>query len=256
MPSRGAKLMAARVVAVIPARLGSSRFPDKVIFPINDKPMIYHVHRSLNKAKLVDRVVVATDDQKIKSVVEEFGGEVVMTSRRHKTGSDRAAEVLQKIGGEIIINVQGDNLSLKPALIDRLINCLITDRKVNYATLAYRITDDEQLFDPNKVKVIIDADDNALWFSRYPLPYLQKALEKNRHHQFPFYGHIGVYAYRSSGLKKYTDWKQSRYELAESLEQLRILENGYKIKVLKTTARPISIDRPEDLKKINNIDRI
>lgn len=242
--------MAARVVAVIPARLGSSRFPEKVIFPIKGQPMIYHVYQSLTKAKLVDRVVVATDDKKIKTVVEEFGGEVVMTSKKHKTGSDRAAEVLTKIGGDIIINVQGDNLSLKPVLLDKLVNCLKTDRKVNYATFAYRITGDEELFDPNKVKVIIDANNDAIWFSRYPLPFLQKALDKNRHRQFPFYGHIGVYAYRASALKKYSSWKQATYEKAESLEQLRILENGYKIRVLKTTARPISIDRPEDLKKI------
>lgn len=242
--------MATRVVAVIPARLGSSRFPDKVIFPINGQPMLYHVHWALTKAKEVDRVLIATDDKKIKEVVEKFGGEVIMTSKRHRTGSDRAAEVLAKVGGDIIINVQGDNLSLKPALVDRLVISLKADRKVNYATLAYRITDDKELFDPNKVKVITDPDSNALWFSRYPIPYLQHALEENRHKQFPYLGHIGVYAYRAKGLKQYADWKQSRYELAESLEQLRILENGGKMKVLLTTARPISIDRPEDLKKI------
>ncbi len=239
-----------QVVAVIPARLGSSRFPGKLLYPLNGKPLLYYGWRQVIKAKRVDRTIIATDSRQIAEAAEAFGAEVIITSKRPHTGTDRVAEAMTGIPARIIINVQGDNVGLSPAAVDRVIEAMLADRSCLYATLARTIKTDADLFDPGLTKVVVDADGRALWFSRFPLPYLQNAQRGTRAGQFRFLGHIGVYFFRPQGLAQYAAWKRTPCERAESLEQLRILENGGKMRVFRTTARTISVDRPADLKKI------
>lgn len=242
--------MAQNVVAVIPARLGSRRFSGKVIYPYQGKPLLFYVHRELLKSKMINKVVIATDNYKIAKVACEFGADVFRTSPRHKTGSDRIAETMNNISADIIVNIQADNLGFKVKTIDSVISSMLTDKSIKYATLARRIEDDDVLFDPNKVKVILDKDDNALWFSRFPLPFIQHPDEKPRYRQFKFWEHIGIYFFRRRALEQYATWPRSPLEKAESLEQLRIMEHGGKIRVFKTNMQSISIDSPDDLKDI------
>ncbi len=247
--------MAHRVLAVIPARLGSKRFPEKVIYPFNGKPLLFYVHRQVLKAKRIDRVVIATDNDTIAGAGRQFGAEVIKTSRRHQTGSDRVAEVAAKMGGAFIINVQADNFGLKPSALDTLIERMIDDRKIRFATLARRIDSDRELFSPDLVKVVIGPDGDALWFSRLPLPYLQDTRRTKRCGEFPFLGHIGVYGFRREALRRFTSWKRTPLEKAESLEQLRILEHGEKIRVFKTGIKSVEVNSPDDLKKLRRIYR-
>jgi len=249
---RGYRQMA-KVIAVIPARLGSNRFPGKVTFLYNNIPLIYYVHNEVSKSKKIDRLIVATDSKQIKSVVEDFGGEVIMTSKRHQTGSDRIAEVIKKTGGDIIVNIQADNFGVKAGVLDRAITEFTRKRNLQYGTLAYKIDNDRELMDPNLVKVVLSDEDYALWFSRYPIPYIKSGKKKNYTTQHSFYGHIGIYFYRKQGLIKFAGWKRSTCEKAESLEQLRILENGEKIKVFKTKMNSVSVDAPEDVKNLSHI---
>lgn len=245
--------MADRVLAVIPARLGSKRFPDKVIYPFDGKPLLFYVHREVSKAKEIDRVVIATDSERIVTAATEFGAEVVKTSARHQTGSDRVAEVARKLGGDIVINVQADNFGLKSTVIDRFIKNMKSNRGVQYATLARRINLDAELFSPNLVKVVIDKSGRALWFSRYALPYIQSATRKTHHSQFPYLGHIGVYGFRRKALEEYAAWERTPLEKAESLEQLRVLEHGKSMRVFVTRTDSVEINSPEDLKKLRRI---
>ena len=245
--------MAPTVIAVIPARLNSKRFPSKVIYPYRGKPLLFYVYNEVRKARKIDRVVVATDSKQVQKAVAAFGGEAVLTSVRHRTGSDRVAEVMQKLGGDIFINVQADNFGLKAPVLDRTIERLASDSSIEFATLARRLDTDDELFDPHVVKVVVAGDGAALWFSRLPIPYLRKADNKNRVKQFPFLAHIGVYFFRSRGLAQFTQWKRSPLEKAESLEQLRILENSARMTVFKTAMRPVSVDTPQDLKKLKRV---
>jgi 3-deoxy-manno-octulosonate cytidylyltransferase (CMP-KDO synthetase) len=239
--------MAQKVVAIIPARLGSTRFSGKVLYQHEGKPLLFYVHRNISRSKLIDRLAIATDSAEIRRAAEQFGAEVVKTSKRHRTGSDRAAEAARKLGGDIIINVQADTFGLSGTVLDSVIARMNADRSIKFATLVRRIDRDDELFDPDKVKVVLDREDNALWFSRFPIPYLQKADNGTRAAQHPFWLHIGVYFFRSSALQTYTSWRRGTAEKAESLEQLRILENGGKIRVFKTKIKSFSVDSPKDL---------
>jgi len=243
----------AKVVAVIPARLDSKRFPGKVAFLYKKKPLIYYVYNEISKAKKIDRLIVATDSKEIKAVVEDFGGDVIMTSKRHRTGSDRIAEAVKKTGGDIIVNVQADNFGVKAKVLDRAITEFKHKRDLQFGTLAYKIKDDRELMDPNLVKVVVSDEDYGLWFSRYPIPYLKSGEKKDKTTKHYFYGHIGIYFYRKQGLFKFAGWKRSNCEKAESLEQLRILENGEKIKIFKTKMVSVSVDAPKDVKKLSHI---
>ena len=243
--------MKEKVVAVIPARMNSKRFSGKVLYPYRGKPLLFYVWNELGKARTVDRIIIATDQPEIKSAAEAFGAEVVMTSKRHRTGSDRVAEVVRKTGGDIVINVQADNFGLSGAVIDRVVREMQKDKKLGFATLAFRIGEDGRLFDPNLVKAAVGADGRALWFSRFPLPYIQHAEERNRAAQFKFLGHIGVYFYRRRALEQYAGWKRAAHEKAESLEQLRVLENGGLMRVFETKNRVVSVDAPADLKELD-----
>ena len=241
--------MAQKVLAVIPARLGSKRFARKVIYPYQGKPLLFYVYQGLKRVKEIDRLVIATDSKEIKKVAEKFDAEVIMTSKRHRTGSDRVAEVMKKIGGDIIINIQADNLGLKVSSLNMMVKKMIQNKSIDFATMVYRINNSQELLNTNKVKVLIDKNGNALWFSRLPLPFIQRN-NNNLKEKFTFWGHIGVYFFRRKALEQFARWQRTPYEKAESLEQLRILENGAEIKIFKTRAHPVSIDQKQDLKKL------
>ncbi len=245
--------MKRKIVAVVPARLGSKRFEGKVLHLFQGKPLLYYVWKSLSKSNQIDRVIIATDDKKIKSTAEEFGAEVVVTSRRHKTGSDRLAEVAKKVKADCYLNVQADNFGIKAKVLDRYIDQFCNDKKSDYGTLIKQIKDEDQLFNPNTVKVVGNEKAEAIWFSRYPLPYLQNYSTGNRTDQHKFYSHIGIYFFTRAGILKFAKWGQSENEKAESLEQLRIIENGNVLKLYKTRMETVSIDTVQDLKKINKI---
>jgi 3-deoxy-manno-octulosonate cytidylyltransferase (CMP-KDO synthetase) len=244
-----------KTLAVIPARLGSTRFPRKVLYPWKGEPLLFHVWERIGRAKTVDQVVVATDSPEIEQAARGFGADVVRTSKRCRTGSDRTAEVLQKIGGDIVINIQADSLNLSPSALDMVVKAMKKDRSVRFATLARRIRSDDELFDPNRVKVVTTADDQALWFSRFPIPYIQQTDVRSRWRQFRFLLHIGIYFFRAEALRQYAAWPRTPLEKAESLEQLRILEQGETLRVFTTNMKSLTIDTPEDLNRLAGIAR-
>jgi 3-deoxy-manno-octulosonate cytidylyltransferase (CMP-KDO synthetase) len=245
--------MRAKVIAVIPARLNSRRFPRKVVCPFQGKPLLYYVWNGLRQAKRIDRLLIATDNPEVAEVSESFGAEVIRTSSRHRTGSDRVAEVMRKTGGEIFVNVQADNFGLKAGVLDRVLEKMKKDRETLFATLARRIDGSKTLSDPCVVKVVMTRQGRALWFSRYPIPYLQHGSDRADLGSFPFLEHIGIYFFRRRALAAYSGWKRSPIEKAESLEQLRVLENGGSMKVFVTRARSVSVDTPRDVRKLDRL---
>ena len=237
-------------VGIIPARYGSSRFPGKPLALIAGRPMIEWVYKRAKASKL-DYVVVATDDERIFNCVESFGGMAVMTRTDHETGTDRLQEAVEKLSeklGEfqIVINVQGDEPLIDKALIDALVEMMKQDENVPMGTLMHEISDITDVDNPNVVKVICDKNLDALYFSRCPIPYNRAKSEMK------YFRHLGIYAYRKSFLKTFTELAQSRLEKLESLEQLRALENGYKIRVLEAKTACAGVDTPEDLVKIES----
>lgn len=239
-----------KTLGIIPARYASTRFPAKPLVDIAGKTMIQRVYEQAKKCDL-DEVVVATDDERISSVVESFGGKVVMTSIKHQSGTDRCAEVaLAMPGYDVVINIQGDEPFIDPAQIALVRSCF-TDENIQLATLIKEIHSDEELFNHNIPKVVINANQQAIYFSRHPIPYIRNAEEREdwitKH---LFYKHIGIYGYTTETLLEITKLKPSALELAESLEQLRWLENGYQIQTKVTGIETIAIDTPEDLQKI------
>lgn len=232
-------------VAIIPARYKSTRLPGKPLADINGKPMIQHVYERVSKANL-DDVIVACDHKDIYDCVNSFGGKVMMTREDHINGSSRIAEVAENIEADIILNVQGDEPLINEQIINRVIEAF-EDELCVVATLKKKIENKADVENPNCVKVITDKNDNAIYFSRYPLPYLR---EKREH---TFYKHIGIYAYKKEFLFKYIQMEPTALELAESLEQLRVIENGYNIKVLETNEMLIGVDTQEDLEKVREI---
>lgn len=242
--------MRRKVLAVIPARLGSSRFPGKVLFEFQGKPLLWYVWREIKKSKRIDRVIIATDSRKVFDCGNQFGAECFLSRQKHKTGSDRAAEVARKYEFDIIINVQADNFGLKGAVLDRVLQLFLKERKCESATLARRIDDDRDLFNPDIVKLVMDHEKQARWFSRYPIPYVRGIGERNRWQQFAFWEHIGVYLYSRNLLDRFSRMKPVQSEKAESLEQLRLLENGVSMRVYPIRSRTVAIDRPQDVKKM------
>ena len=236
-----------KVTAIIPARYSSTRLPGKVLKDICGKTMIQRVYEQVNKAKNLDQVIVATDDRRVYEEVESFGGQVEMTAKSHSTGTDRLAEVAQNLDSEIIVNVQGDEPLLDPKMIDQAVKPLLEDTTIKMGTLKHKIEDEEELEDPNAVKVITDKNDFALYFSRSLIPYPR--TDQN----IDFYKHIGLYVYRRKFLLEYTKLEPTKLEKKESLEQLRVLENNYKIKVVETSAQIIGVDTEEDLEKVRDI---
>jgi len=243
-----------KILAVIPSRYASTRFPGKPLVDIQGKPMIQWVYENASKA--IENVFVATDDERIFSSVTNFGGKAVYTSKNHNTGTDRCAEALDKIKSkldinfEIVLNIQGDEPLLQPEQITSLIDCF-KDPKTEIATLIKKINDYDELVNPNNVKITFNKDFYAMYFSRSTIPCIRNAKDvKEWINLHKFYKHIGIYAFKSDILRRITKLQSSSLEQAESLEQNRWLENGYKIKVIITEIENIGIDTPEDLKKL------
>jgi len=234
-------------IGIIPARYESTRFPGKPLALINNKPMIQWVYENVSKA--LEHVWVATDDDRIFNAVEAFGGNAIKTLSTHQSGTDRCAEAAQKLEDklkfDVVINVQGDEPFIQPRQIELLKSCFENDADI--ATLVKKIETEEELFNPNRPKVVIDTQQNALYFSRSPIPFVRGEKEKSWHHKNNFWAHIGMYAYKTEVLQKITKLKPGTLELTESLEQLRWLENGFQIKTAETTHQSIGIDTPEDL---------
>lgn len=240
-----------KFIGIIPARYGSSRFPGKPLADMAGKPMIQRVYEQVKKA--LDEVWVATDDERIIKAVEAFGGKAVLTSPDHKSGTDRCNEAYTKIGlgFDVIINIQGDEPFIQPQQIEALKTCF-DSKETELATLVKPFKKEdgfEVLFNPNSPKVILNKNSEAIYFSRSIIPYIRDAHHQEWLDKHTFYKHIGMYAYRADILKEITLLSQSTLELAESLEQLRWIENGYKIKVGLTDIETIGIDTPEDMEK-------
>jgi len=233
-----------KITVIIPARYGSTRLPGKPLIKINDKPIIQWVYEKASQSRLADTVLVATDDTRIFEAVQGFGGNAVMTSPDHQSGSDRIAEIVKADPDiTIAVNVQGDEPLIKPESIDKAIQVLIDDEMSDISTLIRIIANKEEILNPNVVKAVVGVDGNALYFSRAAIPYERKTGET------PIYGHIGLYAYRREGLLKMTSLPQSSLEKAECLEQLRALQNGMRIKTAVIDYTPIGIDTDEDVEK-------
>lgn len=239
-----------KTIGVIPARYGSTRLEGKPLKDICGKTMIQRVYEQAQKAKLIERVIVATDDERIKKVVENFGGEAVMTLKIHETGSDRVAEVIRNFDCEIVVNIQGDEPLILPEIIDEVIGVAVENDEAGLTTSAYQLTDKKMFYDPNIVKVVTDIHGNALYFSRSLIPYpnqIDISLE--------IFEHIGIYVFKKDFLLKYVELENTSLSNAESLEQLKVLENGYRIRVVKTrfNYNALSIDTQEDLNAVRKI---
>lgn len=238
------------VLGVIPARMDSKRLPNKALLPLNGKPLLFYAWNQARKSRSLNRVVIATDSQEIARAAKDFGAEVVMTSSKARNGSERVAEVAAKIKASLYINVQGDTLSYPSSWLDQLVTLMRSRPKIQFGTIVTRIKADTDLFDPNRVKATLigpKSHELAGWFSRYPLPYLRDKTNPGDYSaEGQYYLHHGIYAYRPAGLKKYHRWPMGTAEKAESLEQLRILEQGEKIAVLIARGTARSIDSPSD----------
>lgn len=241
-----------KFIGIIPARYQSTRFPGKPLAMINDKPMIQWVYENVQQS--LDMVWVATDNDRIYNVVENFGGKAVKTKDTHKSGTDRCAEAALKLSGslkfDVVINIQGDEPFIRPEQIDQLKACFNPDTEI--ATLVKKIENTEELFNPNRPKSVLDKNGNALYFSRSPIPFVRGEEESFWLRVNTFWAHIGMYAYRTDILQQITTLNPSKLEIAESLEQLRWLENGYKIKTAVTEHQSMGIDTPDDLEEAVN----
>jgi 3-deoxy-manno-octulosonate cytidylyltransferase (CMP-KDO synthetase) len=240
------------VLVVIPARYGSTRFPGKPLALIGRKPMIQHVYEGAAKAAGIDEVVVATDDQRIISAVEQFGGRAVMTSASARSGTERVAEVARTHQAAVIINVQGDEPLIQPDMLAQLAEFLSRHPAVPMASLMTKLMRAEELTNPNVVKVVTDRDGFAIYFSRSPIPF-ERANGPTGQRANRFYKHLGIYGYQRRFLLQFPHLEQTPLEQAEQLEQLRALEHGYRIKLLETAHDTIGVDTPEDLKRVEQL---
>jgi 3-deoxy-manno-octulosonate cytidylyltransferase (CMP-KDO synthetase) len=239
------------IAGIIPARYASSRFPGKPLADIGGKSMIQRVYEQVSKSKSLDTIVVATDDERIAAHVEAFGGRAIMTGDHHPSGTDRCFDALQQLGSgyRYVINIQGDEPFIDPAQIDELA-AVLADGTTEIATQMIPVASHEELFDRGEVKIVLNSNQEALYFSRMVIPYIKGINEKEWHLHHPYFRHVGMYAYRADILEKLTALSVSSLEKAESLEQLRWLENGYKIKCVPTTYDSHCVDSPEDIEKV------
>lgn len=237
-----------RVLGVIPARFGSTRFPGKPLALIAGKPMIQYVYESAMQANLVEDVIVATDDERIRSAVHDFGGNALMTSSEHETGTDRLVEAAGKYPDhDIIVNIQGDEPGIEPRLIDGVVSRLLQDELIQMSTAARPFFPDENPSDPNRVKVVMNSSGSALYFSRSLIPYDRNGIHPRR------YLHLGIYAYTRKFLFIFPSLEESVLEKSESLEQLRALENGYGIGVHIVENSLPGVDTPDDLIRVETL---
>lgn len=242
-----------KTLGIIPARFGSTRFPGKPLAEIQGKSMIRRVYEQCLRSDSLTEVYVATDNQEIFDHVDNFGGNVILTSERHRSGTERCREAVEKITSEswdAVINIQGDEPFISPDQIKLLVNAF-RDPEVNIATLGKKITADEEIDNPNVVKVVFDLSGKALYFSRCPIPYRTESSSGVKSSGLHF-KHIGIYGYRINILKKITELDEHMLEKAESLEQLRWLAHGFVIHVIQTDIESVSVDTPEDLLKFTN----
>lgn len=241
-----------QVIAIIPARYKSNRFPGKPLALINGKPMIQHVVERAGKVELLSRIVVATDDSRIAECVKSFGGDYVMTREDHKSGTDRLAEAAEALGvseHDVVVNIQGDQPLFPEEIIYQVTQPLLDDPALPMATLIYKIVRQEEINDPNHVKTVFDRDKYALYFSRSSIPF-----QRNPEEDSPtYYKHLGVYAYRKGFLLTFVALPEGEWERFEKLEQLRALEYGYKIRVVLTEHDSIEVDTAEELQRVEEI---
>ena len=238
-----------KIIGMIPARYASTRFRGKVIADIANKPMIQRVYEQANKSTMLDQLIVAVDDDRVYKIVKGFGGKVVMTSTGHESGTDRIAEAIENIDADIVVNIQGDQPLFDARMIEEAVKPMLEDPNIQMSTLKTKI-DKEDYNDPAVVKVVVDENDYALYFSRSLIPYSRDKIKMD------VYEHVGLYVYRKDFLLKMSKLPRTYLEKIEMLEQLRVLENGYKIKVIETKCESISgisVDTPEDLIKVENI---
>jgi len=237
-------------VIVIPARYGSTRLPAKPLVPLAGKPMIQWVYERTKLAKSAGRVIVATDDDRILKVVQEFGGEARMTRTDHRTGTERIAEVAAHVEGKVFVNVQGDEPLLDPAAVDAAVAALQGEPPAAIATVAVLIRTPADIMDPNVVKTVLDFDDNALYFSRAPIPWVRDSAHKIHARHLK---HLGLYAFQRDALLEYPTLPQGELERLEQLEQLRWLENGWKIRVSEVEHEAVSVDVPQDVARVEKL---
>jgi 3-deoxy-manno-octulosonate cytidylyltransferase (CMP-KDO synthetase) len=242
-----------KCIAIIPARFASTRFPGKPLVEIAGKPMIQHVYERVSRAELISEVIVATDDERIQKAVTGFGGKVQMTSAKHRSGTERVAEVAFQSEAEVIVNVQGDEPLIDPRCIDRAIEPFFADPELCLSTLQSPSNIEEELLNPNVVKVVTDHQGYALYFSRAPIPFFREGIPHNAGREPFFYKHIGLYGYRKKFLEQLAGLRESNLEKAECLEQLRFLENGFRMKVITVDYQVVSVDIPEDLERVRQI---
>jgi 3-deoxy-manno-octulosonate cytidylyltransferase (CMP-KDO synthetase) len=256
-----------KITAIIPARYSSTRLPGKPLIDIKGKPLIQYVYERV-KASSVQQVIVATDDERIVETVRRFGGEVVLTSPNHRSGSERVAEVAAGVEADIVVNAQGDEPLIQPEDIDRAIIPFTQDPSIVVTTLITRLENSADFYNPHVVKVVVGHDGYALYFSRSPIPYPRNLLEKTNNESLTgfefikqlekkelqaYWQHIGLYAFRKNFLLKLRTLPPSTLEEQERLEQLRILENGYKIKTVMCSAPSLGIDTPEDVERFKSL---
>lgn len=238
--------------AVIPARYAAMRLPGKPLARIAGKPMIQRVWERVSKATRIAKVVVATDDERIRSAVQSFGGEAIMTRSNHMNGTSRIAEVAASSRADIFLNIQGDEPLIAPEAVDTLAKCIASEESVVLATLAVALKNPADIMDPNICKVVLDFDGDALYFSRAPIPWVRDTAGKVHAQHWK---HLGLYAYRRDVLLEYETLPPGELERLEQLEQLRWLENGYKIRVAETAHDSVSVDVPEDIPRVEKLIR-
>jgi len=236
-----------KIIGVIPARWASKRFEGKVLAPLMGEPMIKHVWFNASQSELLDDVIIACDDERVLKAAKGFGAKAVLTSKDHQSGTDRIAEAVKDTAWDIVVNIQGDEPLLKHEVIDNLINALISDQQCSMATVIRELTNKDEINNPNVVKAVIDEKNNALYFSRSPIPYNRDNAD------IIYFKHLGIYAYRRDFLFTFTKLPKSPLEKIEKLEQLRALEFGYKIKTFLTDQDTVGVDTPEDLRLVQSM---
>ena len=238
------------VIAIIPARYSSSRFPGKPLAMIAGKPMVQHVYERVTQATKISGVYVATDDERIEKVVREFGGEVIMTHPAHRSGTDRVAEAADGARADIIVNVQGDEPLIDPRAVDQIIEPMLSAQEIDVATPIKRITSYNEIANPNIAKVVLGERNRALYFSRAGIPFLRDVATEEWATKHAYWKHVGMYAFRREALERFAAAEQTDLERAEQLEQLRLLALGEHIHCVETEFEAIAVDWPEDIAKV------
>lgn len=237
------------VTGIIPARYASTRFPGKALADLGGKPLVQWVYDAASRCETLESVCVATDDERIATAVRAFGGKAVMTRPDHRSGTDRLAEAASTLDADFVVNIQGDEPFLRPETIDAVVRPLLTEPNLSMSTACVVTRDENEASDPNVVKVVVAANGDALYFSRSEIPYLRDAAKGPAERRL----HLGLYAYRRAFLLQFASWAPTPLEIAESLEQLRALEHGARIRVVDVPERALGVDTPADLERARSL---